>query len=488
MAELGIYSWIIACLLIYLPWHYGRVIAIIFPIMGMALSFDLPFSQADIFSYLFLFNLLAGAIFNFNRPGKFSSIMSYFSSGSALYLLNADLITSFVMLEFIGLSNLLLIWHNSNDKIYGLRYVVVHVFTGVCFLSGVMQEDPVNYMTLAALLINIGYLPFSGWIIEAYSSANPSANIFLFNIMTKANLYLLLDLFIGENTLPLLGAATMIYAVIYAIFSRNLKEILCYNLVQHLGMIAICIAFCGESEVIMIGANIFFSIIYIALTLILINLHENNHSHFSLLSKFYLLIAGLSASAFPASVSWLTEVDLVHHLPYPYQILVYASNVTISFYFLKLARRIMMLSGERSYSTNEYIILFILSLLLIIPIFIIPWPEVNIKIVGAEILAYSAMLLCWRGWKEKIIKLPPVGYNIGNLYLLPFKALHILINYLAESAQTLLQDSWKVINLILNHLTKSLWNLSIEEKNNSQRSTKLLLPILIMLIISGIFI
>jgi hypothetical protein len=38
MAELGIYSWIIACLLIYLPWHYGRVIAIIFPIMGIKIN------------------------------------------------------------------------------------------------------------------------------------------------------------------------------------------------------------------------------------------------------------------------------------------------------------------------------------------------------------------------------------------------------------------------------------------------------------------
>lgn len=138
------------------------------------------------------------------------------------------------------------------------RYLLVHLFGGVVLLCGIallpgdasffsfegLHGDHVLSLGrdgLAAWLIFLGFAvnaavwPVAAWLPDAYPEASPTGTVLLGTYTTKTAVFAFAFFFAGETLLCLLGAGMAIYAVLYALSTRNYRRLLAYSLVGQVG-------------------------------------------------------------------------------------------------------------------------------------------------------------------------------------------------------------------------------------------------------------
>src|SRR3972149_6421346 len=169
--------------------------------------------------------------------------LSYVFAGSATGLAFAgDYLTLFLFAEFMALGSMCLVLFRKTDESTraAYRYILMHIFSGVCVLGGALLQyqqtgsfafDHVTVGGLAAGLLLIGFMtnaavpPFSAWLTDAYPLATIPGAVFMSSFTTKSAVYTLARGFAGTDMLIVFGVIMAVYGTIYAILENDIRRL-----------------------------------------------------------------------------------------------------------------------------------------------------------------------------------------------------------------------------------------------------------------------
>ncbi len=222
-----------AFLLPLIPERLRSSAFILFPLMALGVVWtlpegsllQLPFASYElqlltvdalsrIFGTIFVMITIIGGVYAFHLKdlGQQASALAY--AGGALGVTFAgDFFSLFFFWEIMAAASTWLIWARktkASDEA-GMRYVLVHIFGGGLFMSGILlhlsdggsfliQELEQTY-TLANVLmlcgvgLNSAIPPLHAWLADAYPKATVTGAVFMSAFTTKSAVYVLIRLF-----------------------------------------------------------------------------------------------------------------------------------------------------------------------------------------------------------------------------------------------------------------------------------------------------
>ncbi|MBI5971187.1 MAG: Na(+)/H(+) antiporter subunit D [Deltaproteobacteria bacterium] len=221
------------------------------------LNQKLVFGRVDrlslVFGYIFAIMAFIGVIYGMHvkRDGEYIAALLYVG-GSMGAVFAGDFITLFIFWELMAFASLFLIWFKgdkASDEA-GYRYILVHIFGGVCLLGGIIlyyantgsiefnaikTGGPAFYMILAGFLINAAVPPFSAWLADAYPEATIMGAVFMCAFTTKTAVYVLIRGFAGTELLIWMGVIMAVYGVVYATLENDGRRLLAYHIISQVG-------------------------------------------------------------------------------------------------------------------------------------------------------------------------------------------------------------------------------------------------------------
>ncbi|MBU2573595.1 MAG: Na(+)/H(+) antiporter subunit D [Elusimicrobia bacterium] len=210
---------------------------------------------STLFSCVFSLMGVLGAVYAFHKNDARQQAAGLVYLGGALGVtLAGDLLTLFVFWELMALSAAALVFAGKKPESgeAGLRYLLVHLFGGVCLLSGILLHaagtgsvafesmtalsgSPACYLILAGFLLNAAVPPLGAWLPDAYPRASVTGAVLLTAYTTKSAVYALMRGFPGAELLIWLGAAMAVYGVIYAVLENDARRLLAYHIISQVG-------------------------------------------------------------------------------------------------------------------------------------------------------------------------------------------------------------------------------------------------------------
>ena len=210
-----------------------------------------------LFGYLFHLAAFIGIVYSLHlgkgdRPSvQYTSAVVYAGSGLGA-VFAGDFITLFVFWELLGVSSVFLIWARRTPRAIaaGMRYLIVHVGSGVVLLAGAMVHASgtgsldFGQMELRGLAAWLVFLAFGvkaafpllhTWMVDAYPEGTPTGTVFLSTFTTKTAVYALARGFPGEEYLIYIGAAMACFPIFYAVIENDLRRTLSYSMINQIG-------------------------------------------------------------------------------------------------------------------------------------------------------------------------------------------------------------------------------------------------------------
>ncbi len=243
-----------------------------FRLDGLALMFGLLITGVGLLVILYAGYYLDAT----ENWGKFFALLMLFMAAMLGIVLSDNLLLLVVFWELTSISSFLLVgyWSHRADARAGARMALaVTGGGGLALLAGVVvlgqiagtydlsamlgrgaeiQADP--RFTLALLLILLGcftksaQVPFHFWLPDAMAAPTPVSAYLHSATMVKAGIFLLARLYPvlgGADLFELLvagvGLATMVFGAYVAMFRHDLKGLLAYSTISHLGLITFLI-------------------------------------------------------------------------------------------------------------------------------------------------------------------------------------------------------------------------------------------------------
>jgi multicomponent Na+:H+ antiporter subunit D len=161
------------------------------------------------FAYVFCINLLAVELFAFSIRDRYCHGITAAYAGSSLGAVFAgDLISFYVFWELMAVSSAFLVLDGRTERARraAFRYVMVHIFGGLCLLAGVLMRitatgsaamepsaNPAawNWLMLVGILTNAAAPPLSAWLSDAYPESSVMGGVVLSAYTTKTAVYAL---------------------------------------------------------------------------------------------------------------------------------------------------------------------------------------------------------------------------------------------------------------------------------------------------------
>ncbi len=261
---------------------YGQI-----TLMDMSLTFGRVDRLSLLFGYIFTLIAMIGMVYSLHVKKVAEHIAALLYAGSALgAVFSGDLITLFLFWEGMAFTSALLIFLGGNNAA-AFRYLLVHIFGGVCLLGGIVihlaaGNDPTfssftdlgfhaGQMPLGATLILIGFIvnaavpPIHAWLSDAYPEASVTGIVFLSAFTTKTAVYVLARGFAGFTPLAWLGAAMTLYGVLYAMLENDIRRLLAYHIISQVGFMVAGVGIGTEMAINGAVAHAFAHILYKAL-------------------------------------------------------------------------------------------------------------------------------------------------------------------------------------------------------------------------------
>ena len=220
---------------------------------------------------------------------RFFSFLMAFMGAMLGTVLSGNLIQLVVFWELTSLTSFMLIayWYHREDARRGARMaLIVTVGGGLCLLQGVLMLGTIvgSYdleAVLAAgafirahpwypamlLLIVLGVLtksaqfPFHFWLPQAMAAPTPVSAYLHSATMVKAGVFLLARLWPALSgtelwfwTISIAGGASLMVAAFAAAFQRDMKGVLAYSTISHLGLITLLL---GMNSTLALVAAVF---------------------------------------------------------------------------------------------------------------------------------------------------------------------------------------------------------------------------------------
>lgn len=226
------------------------------------LGYDLIFGKIDklslIFAYIFTIMSFIGMIYAIHVEDDGQHVAAWLYIGSSLGVIFAgDYFSLFVFWEIMAFASVYLVFARKKKESYdaGYRYILIHVFSGVCLLAGILlhysdtgsflfgtiQHDGslAFYMILIGFLINAGMPPLHTWLPDAYPEATITGSVFMSAFTTKVAVYVLLRAYSGTEILIIFGTIMAIYGVSFATLQNDFRKLLSYHIISQLGYMVV---------------------------------------------------------------------------------------------------------------------------------------------------------------------------------------------------------------------------------------------------------
>jgi multicomponent Na+:H+ antiporter subunit D len=246
------------------------------PHLGIVLTLD---SLGLFFSILigisFFLIVLYSIGFIGHHEGKYYVLLFLVFTAMQGVVLTGDIFNMYVFIELLTVSTTPLVaFLRTKEGIEaGIKYLVYGIIGGLIFFIGViliyhslgtlnMAEVAANFnniplrirsliviIFLMSLIIKIGIFPFHFWLAKAHSSCPSSISAVLSGVLLKLYLYVFIRLFwiiFGFNILEELGLNVIIIYLglisstlghIFAIQTEDIKRMLAFSSIGHIGMI-----------------------------------------------------------------------------------------------------------------------------------------------------------------------------------------------------------------------------------------------------------
>jgi len=264
----------------YLPWNET-----------LGLNYQIGVDGLSI-SMLVLNTLLTWiAIYSSNeetrRPRLFYSLILLISGGvnGAFLAQNLLLFFLFYELELIPFYLLISIWGGEKRAYAGIKFLIytaisgaliLATFLGIVWLSGshsfALSTVSTSNLTptlqlilltgiIVAFGIKIPLIPFHTWLPDAYVEASSPVAILLGGVLAKLGTYGLLRFGIAlfpqawetfAPTLAIWGAISAIYGAVVAIAQKDIKRMVAYSSIGHMGYILLAVA--ASTPLALVGA------------------------------------------------------------------------------------------------------------------------------------------------------------------------------------------------------------------------------------------
>lgn len=228
----------------------------LFNLYGYFSSFSLLHENSEIQTLVTLFTTIGVIVLIYATSLSTTEFIfiSIYASSSLEIVLSTHVSTMLFYTELACLAAIGVIFCSKQTNVLevGLRYAAIHFSGGLLisaatlpFLGYGLYLIPLSNfqqnLLLLGIIINIGCFPFSAWVAESYSSANPKATVALQLFTSKALLFILHTLFSGTNCLLYIGLLTLIYGAVFCLLENNLRKFLLYNNVGQNGFLVACI-------------------------------------------------------------------------------------------------------------------------------------------------------------------------------------------------------------------------------------------------------
>ena len=220
-------------------------------------GFDLTFLRVDklskVFGYIFTLNAVAAFVYSFYLKDSTQHMAALFYIGSSLGVVFAgDLVSLYFFWEVMAVASTFLILGRKTKKAQaaGMRYILMHVFGGLCLLAGMViyisqtgsiafhtmtDRNIGTYLILTGILLNAAAPPLSAWLPDAYPEATVTGGVILSAYTTKTAVYTLVRGFPGWEILIVVGCIMTIYGIIYALLENDMRRILAYSIINQVG-------------------------------------------------------------------------------------------------------------------------------------------------------------------------------------------------------------------------------------------------------------
>lgn len=235
-------------------------------------GFDLTFLRVDklskVFGYIFTMNAVAAFVYAFYLKDNTQHMAAAIYIGSALGVVFAgDLVSLYFFWEVMAVASTFLILARKTDKAQqaGMRYIMVHIFGGLCLLAGMViyitqtgsiafnamaDRNLGTYLILIGLLVNAAAPPLHAWLPDAYPEATVTGGVIMSAYTTKTAVYTLVRGFPGWEVLIVVGCIMTIYGIIYALMENDMRRILAYSIINQVGFMV-----CGVGIGTMMSLN-----------------------------------------------------------------------------------------------------------------------------------------------------------------------------------------------------------------------------------------
>ena len=221
------------------------------------------------------------------RPRLFYSLILLVSGGVAGAFLAENLLLFFLFyeLELIPFYLLISIWGGEKRAYAGIKFLIytavsgaliLATFLGMVFLTGATSfaSDAIvtqnlsaglQFLLLAGIILGFGIkiplVPFHTWLPDAYVEASAPIAILLGGVLAKLGTYGLLRFGMGmfpeawsvvAPTLAIWGAIGAIYAAVIAIAQKDIKRMVAYSSIGHMGYVLLASA--SSTALALVGA------------------------------------------------------------------------------------------------------------------------------------------------------------------------------------------------------------------------------------------
>lgn len=240
-----------------------------------------------VWGYVFHIAAILAAIYAMQVRDRTQHFVSMLYVGASIGAVFAgDLLTLFVFWETTAISSVFLIWASRSSESFatGMRYLLMHVGSGVLVLSGALllfvergtltfggpdeigMFHEVSNWGSTLLLIGFGikaaFPLLHCWLPDAYPNSTATGTVFLSAFTTKMAIYVLARGYAGCEALITIGAIMVIFPLIHAILADDMRRTLAHVLNNQLGFMVVAIGVGTDLAVNGVAAQAFAHVIY----------------------------------------------------------------------------------------------------------------------------------------------------------------------------------------------------------------------------------